>query len=219
MRFIPSIYIQHGKVVSFYKGNDNDLKKRYPKSAKNYAKWFADQGADTLFLVDVDGDQWGRLDEIREVFPGEIWWAGKVRDIASIAALLERGANRIVLGQSARAIYSEAIKKFGPEKLIAGVKVKLSEQGSDECEYLAGTGFTDVLVKDINAEGTLFMPSFDIFEKCVYFSGMAVYASGGLSEFRHIELLKGIGVKGAVIGRAFYENKLNFVELQAYFLD
>jgi phosphoribosylformimino-5-aminoimidazole carboxamide ribotide isomerase len=213
MRFIPSIYLQKGKVVSFYKGNDNELKKRYPKAAKNYAKIFAEQGANTIFIVDFDGDQFDKLNEIREVFPGEIWWAGQVRDLETIELLISRGANRIVLGQSAQPIFTEALAKYGPEKLIAGVKVKHSEDGADVCEALATSGFTDVLVKDLNAEGTLFMPSFDIFEKCVYFSEMNVYASGGLSEDRHIELLDRMGVKGAVIGRALYENKLSLTHL------
>ncbi|MFT7184133.1 MAG: phosphoribosylformimino-5-aminoimidazole carboxamide ribotide isomerase [Oceanicoccus sp.] len=217
MKFIPSIYIQQGKVVSLYKGNDNDLKKHYPKAAKSYAKWFAGQGAEALFIVDLDGDQRDRLKEIKEVFPGEIWWAGKVRDVDSIRSLLKHGAGRIVLGQSSKDIYKEALEEFGAEKLIAGVKVKHSEQGADECEILSGTGFTDVLVKDLNAEGTLFMPSFDIFEKCVYFSGMNVYASGGLSEDRHIKILQSLGVKGAVIGRAFYENHISLEHLQSYF--
>ena len=217
VRFIPSLYIQNGKVVSFYKGNDNELKKHYPKAPKNYAHWFATQGANTLFVVDFDGYQWDRLDEIRPVFPGEIWWAGQVRDLDSIQNLLDRGANRIVLGESAQSIYSEALARFGADKLIAGLKVKHGDQGADQCEVLLGTGFTDVLVKDLNAEGTLFMPSFDIFEKCVYFSQMNVYASGGLSEERHIELLKRIGVKGAVIGRALYENKVNLKTLQRQF--
>lgn len=213
MKIIPTLYLQNGKVVSLYKGNDNEQKKTYPKAAKSYAEFFGKEGASTLFVVDLDGDQHDRLNEIREIFDGEIWWAGKVRDLETIQALLDRGANRIILGHSAESIFESALAQFGPEKLIAGIKVKHHDEGAELCEQLAETTFTDILIKDVNAEGTLFHPSFDLFEKCVYFSGKNVYSSGGIAEEMHLEWLQKIGVKGVSVARAFYENKLSLSRL------
>lgn len=217
MKIIATLYIQNGKVVSWYKGNDNELKKTYPKAPKSYASFFNKEKADALFVVDLDGDQEARLTEIKEAFDGEIWWAGQVRTLEKIQKLLDAGAHRIVLGQSAKDIYGEALSQFGPEKLIAGIKVKHHEEGADLCEKLSESAFTDILVKDLNSEGTLFHPNFDLFEKCVYFSGKNVYSSGGVSEESHVEWLERIGVKGVVIARALYESKLSISRLKQNF--
>jgi len=213
MKIIPTLYLQNGKVVSWYKGNDNELKKTYPKAAKSYAEFFKKEGAHALFVVDLDGNQEERLREIKDHFEGELWWAGQVRNHEKIQDLLDRGADRIVLGQSAEDIFESALNEFGAEKLIAGIKVKHHDEGADLCEKLSTTAFTDILIKDMNSEGTLFHPNFDLFEKCVYFSGKNVYSSGGISEETHVEWLERIGVKGVVIARAFYENKLSVSRL------
>ncbi len=209
MQIIPSIFIQKGGVVSLYKGNENAEKKRYSASPVSFAKDFGET-ASTLFIVDLDGDQseeWAP--KIREVFTGELWWAGQIRSMEQIQRLMELGVNRVVLGQSAKAIYSEALEQYGSDKILAGLQVKHYDDAPDICENLAQTGFQDILLKDLNAEGTLFHPNFDLMEKCVYFSNKNVYASGGVSKERHLALLKKAGVKGVIIGRALYEHQLD----------
>lgn len=209
MQIIPSIFIQKGGVVSLYKGSDNPEKKTYAASPTSFAKDFG-KSANTLFIVDLDGDQseeW--VPKIREVFTGELWWAGQVRSMEKIQRLMDLGINRVVLGQSAKIIYSEAVEKYGSDKILAGLQVRHDDEAPDICEKLAETGFQDILLKDLNAEGTLFHPNFDLMEKCNYFSKINVYASGGVSKERHLALLKKAGVKGVIIGRALYEHQLD----------
>ncbi|MBT5516628.1 hypothetical protein HOH67_03875 [Candidatus Peregrinibacteria bacterium] len=213
MRIIPAIFIQNGKLVSLYKGNENAEKKIYAKSPKTYVEFFAKEGAKTMFIVDLDGDQEARLPEFRELFTGELWWAGQVRDTEKIQRLLTNGADRIVLGQSASEIYQDAIAKFGKEKLLAGLMLKHYEDAPELCDQLGSTGFDEILVKDLNAEGTLFQPNFDLMEKCVYFSKKTIYASGGIATKNHIKLLKRAGVSGIIIARALYEGDLKMSEL------
>ncbi len=212
MRLIPAIYIQNGRVVSLYKGKENQQKKTYAKSAKTYASLFQKQGAKTLFIVDLDGDQKNKLYEIRKVFHGELWWAGKLRSLEGIGEVIKRGADRVVLGRSAKDIYESALSKYGSDRLILGLKVQHRDEGPDLCEQYANSGFKDILIKDINAEGTLFLPSFDLYEKCVYFSGLSVYSSGGVSDLKHLQLLEKSGVKGAVVSRALFENELSLAK-------
>jgi len=217
MKIIPTLYIQNGKVVSLYKGKENEQKKTYKKAAKSYATLFQSQGAKRIFIVDLDGDQAERLTEIRDSFDGELWWAGQVRSLESIQDLLERGADRIVLGASAQNIYDEALTTYGPEKLIIGFKITQREKGPDICEELSDSGFTDILIKDVNAEGTLFIPSFDLYEKCVYFSGLNVYSSGGVSDMDHLKLMSRSGVKGVMVSRAILEHQLSLEEALIHF--
>lgn len=216
MRIIPNLFLQGNRVVSLYKGTDNELKKTYPKAAKTYAAQFRQQKAEALFVVDLNGSQREHLPELKAAFKGELWWGGQVRDLESIRWLLANGAQKVVLGQAAEAIFLEALKEFGPEKLMVGLQVFRFDDAPSACEQYAKMGFTDLIVKDMMAEGTLFHPDFDLIEKCVYFSKAKIYASGGISEASHIKLLKEAGASGVLIGRALYERRLNIEGLKAH---
>lgn len=213
MRIIPNLFLQKGRAVSLYKGTDNPEKKSYPRAPKNYAQWFKNQGAQTLFIVDLDGDQQARAVELREAFNGELWWAGHVRDLATVDALFNAGIDRVVLGEKAEPIYKEALAIYGPEKLLAGIQAFHDAEVPSQCERLKGIGFKDIVIKDMNSEGTLFHPNFDLMEKAKYFSGANIFASGGVSNVNDIHLLAQAGVAGVIIGRAFYENVLSVESL------
>lgn len=213
MLILPAIFMQKGKVVSFYKGNDNAEKKSYAKAPQSFAQQFQKQGAKRLFVIDLDGDQSIRMLPIREKFQGELWWAGKVRDMQTLEECFSNGADKVVLGQSAKAIHNQALEKYGSDKIVAGLKVKHYDDAPDICEALGGSGFKTIVLKDMNAEGTLFQPNFDLMEKCVYFSNLEVFASGGVADEQHMELLKRAGVTGVVMARALYENVLNLETL------
>jgi phosphoribosylformimino-5-aminoimidazole carboxamide ribotide isomerase len=213
MKIIPAIFIQNGKVVSLYKGAENKQKKVYAKAPKTYAKFFSDQGARTIFVVDLDGDQQDRIHEIRNAMEGELWWAGRVREMEHLTWLLANGADKVVLGQSAEPIFEEAIKTFGSEKIMVGLQFKHYDEAPDLCEKMGESGFGEIIMKDLNAEGTLVQPNFDLMEKCVYFSGLKVYASGGIGDDFHVELMQRAGVEGVIIARAFYENQLSLAQL------
>lgn len=213
MKIIPAIFLQNGHVVSLYKGNENDQKKVYPKSAKNYAEFFAKKGADIIEVIDLDGKNREKIHEIREVFDGELWWGGQIREIQEVESLFAYGASKVILGEGAKEIYSEALEKFGAEKLLAGIKFRNDPDAPDKCAELSAIGFTDIIVKDLEADGTLYHPNFDQIEKCVIFSKARIYSSGGVAQYDHIEYLKQAGASGAVIGRALYENALDLKRL------
>jgi len=217
MRIIPGLFIQHGKAVSLYKGTENAQKKVYSKAPYNYASFFQQQGAKTLLVVDLDGNQRARLPEIKQHFSGEIWWAGGVRDLATLKELFAAGAHRVVLGQSAEGIFVEALKLYGTERLIAGIQAFSNEEIPELCEKRVALGFRDIIVKDMNADGTLFHPNFDLMEKCVYFSKANIFASGGIGEENDLHLLNQTGVKGAIIARALYEQRLSLPPLLHHF--
>lgn len=219
MRIIPNLFLQKGHAVSLYKGTDNQEKKVYPRAPKNYLQWFQNQGAKTVFVVDLDGDQYERAAELRAAFDGELWWAGHVRDLATVDALFNAGIDRVVLGEKAQPIFKEALAKFGPTKLLAGLQAFHDEEVPPLCEERKAIGFTDLIVKDMNAEGTLFHPNFDLMEKAKYFSGANIFASGGVGHTNDIHLLAQAHVAGVIIGRALYENVLNLKALIQEFED
>lgn len=213
MKIIPAIFLQNGQVVSLYKGNENDQKKIYPKSAKNYAEIFAKKGASVLEVIDLDGKNRERIHEIREVFEGEIWWGGHIRTLEEIEALFADGASRVILGEGAAEIYAQALEKFGADKVIAGIKFRNDPDAPDKCAELSRIGFSDIIVKDLEADGTLYHPNFDQIEKCVLFSKAKIYSSGGVAQYDHINYLKQANASGAIVGRALYENALDLKQL------
>lgn len=217
MRIIPNLFLQGNRAVSLYKGTENDEKKTYLKAPKSYAELFAKQGARTLFIVDLNGTERARLPELKTTFPNELWWAGQVRDLDTVDWLLQNGADRVVLGQAAEEIFAPALERFGSKKLLAGLQVFHYDEAPTDCERFVKMGFEDLVVKDMNAEGTLFHPNFDLMEKCRYFSGGNIFASGGISEERHLKLLQETGAKGAIIGRALFEHQLDLAELRLHF--
>ncbi len=217
MRIIPNLFLDGKHAVSLYRGTENDQKKIYPKAPKSYAAHFAEQGADALFVVDLKGTERARLPELKAAFEGELWWAGQVRDLEALEWLFANGADRVVLGQGAEAIFPAALEKFSPDKLLAGLQVSHYDEAPAVCERYVKMGFKDIVVKDMNAEGTLFHPNFDLIEKCRYFSGAHIYASGGISEEHHVKLLQDAGAAGVLIGRAFFERRLNLAGLKARF--
>ncbi len=212
MKIIPAIFLQAGKAVSLYKGS-NDHKKVYSKSPKNYAAYFQKEGAKILEIVDLDQKNRAKLAELRSVFHGKIWWGGGVKTIAEIESLFNDGADVVILGTSAEKIHVEALQKFGPEKIFAGVKFRNDPEAPEKCTALVEKGFTQIIVKDMEADGALFHPNFDQVEKAAYFSKAKIYSSGGISEIQDLEIMKVAKVEGVIIARALYENRLNLSEL------
>ena len=108
---------------------------------------------------------------------------------------------------------------YGSKRLIAGIRAFSNEGIPELCENRVALGFSEIIVKDMNADGTLFHPNFDLMEKCVYFSKAEVFASGGIGEENDLTLLKQAGVTGVIIARALYEQNLNLSELIHRFED
>ncbi|MBU0981112.1 hypothetical protein KKC94_00290 [Patescibacteria group bacterium] len=219
MLIIPAIFIQNGKAVSLYKGEDNPEKKTYHRLPEFYAKEFQEAGAKYLEVIDLDAKNRKLLPNIRAEFTGEIWWGGEVRTIEEISELLANGATRIILGTSASPIYKEALEKFGVEKIMAGLKVHSDPDAPDKCTELSDQGFKYIILHDLESQGTLFHPNFDVMEKCFIFSNAKIFASGGVADVRHIDLLKKAGVTGVIIARALYERHLDLKDLIQRFED
>ncbi|MFO8023140.1 MAG: HisA/HisF-related TIM barrel protein, partial [Perlabentimonas sp.] len=113
------------------------------------------------------------------------------------------------------------IKKYGTEKLIASVdvmnrKVKVAgwqeESGLDieqVIQHLLDDGFTYFTVTDINRDGTLGEPAFNLYKDLLEkFPEIKLNASGGVSHLSHLEKLNTMGCHGAIVGKAIYEGRI-----------
>lgn len=224
MEIIPVIYLYGGKCVSFYKGNKDHMTV-YPKSPKNYAAIFTSHGAKTLQIVDKDGENFGIVKEIAKNLPDvKIQLASKIRTMDFLEKVFDSGIYRAVIGVSGNAILKDAIKKYGQDKIFAGIKGKDRivmtsgnvKEGTEVCEYaktLAEMGVENLVYHDLWSEGTLIHPNYDELERLVNLTNLNIYMSGGIGDIKHLTLLEKTGAKGALIGKALYEHNFSLDRL------
>lgn len=231
MLIIPSLYIQQGKSVSLYKGQDNDQKKVYSKSPLNLAIEFQKQNASMLHLIDLDGSEAGQpingemIQEIcsRLQIPVEV--GGGVRTMQDIDRLFEIGVSRVILGVSANGLLEEAIAKYGPDKIIFGIKARrhmvesdsLPEDSDEVLEYIPKilkTGVKQIIYKDMEKQGTLYHPNYDDVDSLLEVLGddIKVFSSGGVAAYDDLRILNTIGATGVIISRAFLDRKISLNE-------
>jgi phosphoribosylformimino-5-aminoimidazole carboxamide ribotide isomerase len=228
MLIIPALYIQKGRLVSLYKGQESSQKKVYAKTPFNMAKIFQKQGASIIHLIDLDGSEAGEMKNLKMVtqmaktLHVPIEYGGGIRKIDEIIQLFEAGVSRIILGVSARALIPEALSLYGPEKIIFGIKARrhmvesdsLAEDSDEVIEMaklVVDKGITQIVYKDLQRIGTLYHPNYDDVDNLIVALGdrARIYSSGGVAAMDDFRILETIGVSGVIVSRAFIEHKIS----------
>jgi len=235
MEVNPSIHILDGKCVSLYKG---DFKQAtvYPKKPRSYAETYVKQGAKRILLTDLNACESNKIvngkmiKEIVEDHPDiEIQYTGGLRTMDEVEkAFEELGVKKVIIGVSGIPIISQAIEKYGADRVYSGVKAKddniVSNFTSQENPYavfdfsqeIESLGVKNFFYHDIWSEGTLIHPNYDGVERIIGATGMNVYIGGGISKIKHLNLLRQMRVKGVYIGKALLENHLSLKELTIF---
>jgi phosphoribosylformimino-5-aminoimidazole carboxamide ribotide isomerase len=128
----PAIDILGGNAVRLVKG-DFDAKKVYDEDPLAAARAFAEEGAERLHVVDLDGAKRGEpvnLEHVRRIaseLDVPVQLGGGLRSDAAIQQAFEAGVNRVVLGT---AIFSDpelpyrAMTEHGAEKVLIGIDAR-----------------------------------------------------------------------------------------------
>jgi phosphoribosylformimino-5-aminoimidazole carboxamide ribotide isomerase len=229
MKLIPAIDLIDGKCVRLFKG-DYNTKTIYNNDPLEQAKAFEDKGIEHLHLVDLSGAKIGKsvhlniLEKICKSTTLNVDFGGGVRTTQNINDILNAGAKQVNLGtiliREPQQI-PKWIEEFGTDKLIASVdvmnrKVRVSgwqeESGieiDDIVQSLINNGFTYFTVTDIERDGTLGEPAFDLYQSLLnQFPNIKLNASGGVSEQIQLAKLENIGCYGAIVGKAIYEGRI-----------
>ncbi len=229
MEIIPAIYVMNGECVALYKGS-YEQKSTYFKSPVEMAQYFERGGAQKLHIVDLNSRQENRFVQhgiIKNIsgavkIPLQVEASFSSPEDMKIA--FERGASKVVLRPFVLNIIGEAVKTFGAEKVIVEIQAKgpgvvgdgKTSDGEpidvvDFAEKLIPLGVKEIVYKDERSEGTLIHPNYDEVDRLFLITGkdLKIYVSGGISEPKHLQLLKKIGATGAIIGKAFYERILS----------
>jgi phosphoribosylformimino-5-aminoimidazole carboxamide ribotide isomerase len=181
-----------------------------------------------LHIVDLEGARSGGVwpELVAEisaaVAPVPVQAAGGVRSPDDALALVEAGAARVVVGTaafSAPGALARYVEVLGG-RLVVAVDVRdgrvavagwerSSGLGVDEAvESCVEAGVARLLCTAIDRDGTLGGPDLGLLARVLGLSGLPVLAAGGVRSRDDLDALAGIGLEGAVVGRALLEGRL-----------
>lgn len=241
MHILPAIDLKDGKCVRLTKGDFNDATIYEADPLKQVEK-FANAGAKWLHLVDLDGAKDSKVTQlplITEIIKAanakgmKVQVGGGVRSDLDIDHLLEAGAARVIVGSLAAKnpkMMIEWLEKYGGDKLIVALDVRLSDGGLPEVlasgwqegaaeslwnllEIYRDSPLKTMLCTDIEHDGVLGGTNLELYSKIRQVWGtLDVIASGGVANMTCLEDLEKTGIQNAIIGKALYEGKFELSE-------
>ncbi len=235
MLIIPAIDIIAGEAVRLAKG-DYNTKTVYYHDPLDAAKLFEGAGLKRLHLVDLEGAKAGHivnlktLERVASNTSLTIDFGGGVKTTEDLEAAFNAGASQVTCGSIAirnRELVLEWIERFGADRLILGADCRngfVSASGWLEDSTLEVTSFISSYTEkgiqycistDIAKDGMLQGPSVGLYEKILSKEPkLKLIASGGVSSVEDLYQLKRAGLYGAIVGKAYYENRISLKELR-----
>jgi phosphoribosylformimino-5-aminoimidazole carboxamide ribotide isomerase len=234
MEVIPAIDLKGGKCVRLYQG-DYSQETVFSQDPVGMALHWQSLGAPRLHIVDLDGAAKGELchaplvTEMARSVKIPLQLGGGIRRLDVIEQVLGSGVARAILGTVAiedLALVERACQGFGDRVIVSidardgfvathGWKEKTKIAASELVEKMASLGVKRFIYTDIARDGTLTEPNFDAIADLVGKTSLPIIAAGGVSSLEHLKKLAGLGVEGAIIGRALYTGDLDLREALA----
>lgn len=245
MLLIPSIDLRGGQCVRLLKGEFH-AETRYDLDPLELLGRYADAGVRWLHLVDLDGARDGTPgnQDLIARFSAQsrvrIQLGGGLRTRERIDAALARGVARAVIGSAAvddPALLPDCLKQHGAERICLAVDVRVDAGGVPRVrtrgwvqehalslwqllESFTATPLRHVLCTDVERDGALAGPSFDLYaEARQRFPALAWQASGGIRNATDLQRLDVMGLSAAISGKALLEGHIRLEELQPYLRD
>lgn len=235
MIIIPAIDLLDEKVVRLTKGIMEDATE-YGHDPRDIALMFAELGVERLHIVDLNGARTGEnqnfniIKEVVEKSKLQIEVGGGIRDMSRLDAYMDMGVSYAILGTVAvkNPEFVKAAAKKYPNKIILGIDAKNMmaategwyEESSlsvlDVIKRYEGCQIDSVIFTDIEKDGMLAGINIEQIKKVADNSIFPVIASGGVSGIDDIKLLRSMdhkNIKGCIVGKAIYENKINLEEV------
>ena len=231
MTLYPAIDLKDGKAVRLTKGL-MDSAKIYSNEPWSLVKKFEEMGATWVHLVDLNGAFAGepknleQIVKIRENCNVKLELGGGIRDEKTIQKMLEIGIDRIILGSIAvkdPEFVKDMAKKYpiavGIDAIDGYVAVEgwgevSSMKATDLAREFANAGVEAIICTDVGRDGTLSGVNVDFTLDIARASKISTIASGGVKDESDIEaLIKTDEIDGVIIGKAYYEGKLDLSEM------
>ncbi len=231
----PAIDLQGGQAVRLRQG-DFAQTTVFSDDPVDQARRFADEGAESLHVVDLDGAREGEpvhaalVASIAAAFPGTVHLGGGLRSRAAIETALATGVDRVVVGTAVvddAELLGWAIDRLGDGLVVAldARQGKLATHGwtqvtdRDAVEVatsLVNMGVRRLAYTDIGRDGTLGGPNIAAMKRLSEAAPpLRLIASGGISSLDDLARLRDLDVAnldGIIVGRALYEARFTVSE-------
>ncbi|MBW3534532.1 MAG: 1-(5-phosphoribosyl)-5-[(5-phosphoribosylamino)methylideneamino] imidazole-4-carboxamide isomerase [Gemmatimonadetes bacterium] len=224
---LPAVDLKGGRCVQLVGGRPDEERISLPDPVEVARGWW-DAGFRWLHVVDLDaalgdGDNRDAVAAVLEATPASAQVGGGVRDDEAVAALLEAGARRVVVGT--RAVddpeWLRAVARRHPGRVVVAADVRAGvvlRRGWTEAsslrvepflEGLADVPLAGVLCTDVAREGRMEGIDLTGVRTVLAASPHPVQVSGGITTMDDLAALATAGAAGAVLGMALYTDTLD----------
>jgi phosphoribosylformimino-5-aminoimidazole carboxamide ribotide isomerase len=226
MQVIPAIDLRGGHCVRLRQG-DFDQETIFGDDPAAMAARWESEGATRIHLVDLDGARAGHpinIEAVRQIVgrvgvPCQL--GGGIRDEATIAAWLEAGIERVVVGTQALRDpeWFGHMARAYPDRLLLGLDARdgrvatqgwLETSGTDAltlARRFDSLSIAGIIYTDISRDGTLEGPNLLAIKALAEVVRSPVIASGGVGTLEDLRRLAELPIAGCIVGRALYDGR------------
>lgn len=231
---LPAVDVARGQAVRLVQGAAGS-ETSYGDPVQAALAWQA-AGAQWVHLVDLDaafgrGSNAGLLAEVAGKLDIKVEMSGGIRDDESLERALATGCARVNIGTAAMEDpdWVRAVIARHGDRIAIGLDVRgrtlaargWTKEGGDlyeALERLDAEGCARYVITDVLKDGMLRGPNTDLYRDVCARTDAPVVASGGVSslaDLRALASLTGIGVEGAIVGKALYAGVFTLEEALA----
>jgi len=235
MIIYPAMDLMNGGCVRLAQGRFDDVAS-YQADPVEAVLEFEKAGAEWAHIVDLDGArageprQHGLLADIGLSLCMKLQVAGGFRTAEHLQRMFDAGVDRVVIGSLAvkqPELVRQFLSSFGGDHIVLALDVNIVEGvpmvATGGWTETSGRNLWDVaelypdarhlLVTDISRDGMMSGPNVELVAKASRrLPHLDVQASGGVSSLDDLRALKDAGAAGAIVGKAFWEGRIDLGE-------
>ena len=231
LEILPAIDVLGGRAVRLA-GGKREAVTLEGGDPVELATRLAAEGAERLHLVDLDGAFSGvpsvaLVERVCAAGGVPLQVGGGYRSPEAIAAALDAGAERVMVGTAALTpgFVEDAVARFG-QALVVAVDMRdgrVAVEGWTQVSELtpgdlaarcAALGVARLLVTSAARDGTLLGPDLALVDE-VLGAGLPVLAAGGIASLDDLRMLRSAGCEGAVVGSTLLAGRFTLAEALA----
>jgi len=233
MYILPSIDLRNGKVVRLERGQFNS-QTVYGDDPVAVARQFVNSGVEWIHMVDLDAAKTGQrtnapaVRSVREAVSAKVQLGGGARSETIIRSMLDDGIDRVVVGSAALKDWKWFENLIADADLAGRIALGLDARAGklaihgwveeigttvlDVARRVSGSSLGAIVFTDITRDGMMAGVNADMTERLVSGTDVPIIASGGVGSIEDVRLARSIGCSGVIIGRAYYEGKIDLEE-------
>jgi phosphoribosylformimino-5-aminoimidazole carboxamide ribotide isomerase len=239
MIVFPAVDIQGGKAVRLRRGDFDDATV-FADDPVALARYWQDQGAEALHVIDLDAARTGELENfailerIVRSLDIPVQYGGGIRSARNLALVAGIGVHWVVMGTAAVTaldLLDDSLKWLG-ERLVVGLDATdgmVATHGWQQRSQMSAIHFSKILAEhgvkrvvytDTARDGMLGGPNLVGLRDLAEVSSLELVLSGGialLDDFRRLKKLDLPNVVGVIVGRALYEKAFTLGDALAVF--